>query len=459
MDAIRKRLVHGGLWAITGRSSAIFLGLGLNVLLARTLSPRDLGAYFVAVTLVGFLSIVGMLGLNRSVVRFVGESIGRGQHQRSRKILKIVFLFGGLSSLAIAVAYSLLGDWLSGSVLGSHALAAATTLVAIWLGLSILQQLHVEALRAFHDLRSVTILDPAAGLLTKGLVLIAVILLSGRGNAHLNTVLLAYISALAVGLLFSAYALRKKISQLGSGSSIVFDHRDQLLFGKVLRASLPLLGTGVMFSLLSASGIWILAAFRSEQEVALYSASFRLGSLVTFFALAAAQVLPPMIAELYARGEKKRLQKLLQKLAALTVIPTIVVASVFVLFGTQILGLVYGNFYRDGASVLAILCLGWVIAVWTGQCQETLMMAGYERILLIQIVISTAIGLLLALILVRPFGAEGVGVSWVVAISLQNLGAVLLARYKTGLWVHAGSIVSEIRGAKFGLSTRLWERT
>ncbi|NIR58784.1 MAG: flippase, partial [Gammaproteobacteria bacterium] len=59
---------------------------------------------------------------------------------------------------------------------------------------------------------------------------------------------------------------------------------------------------------------------------------------------------PPYIAELYARGEKRRLERILRQTAALAGIPAIVVLVAFIFFGGPILGTFYPDSYAAGAA-------------------------------------------------------------------------------------------------------------
>ena len=70
----KRRLLSGSVWVVGGRIATAFAALATNVLLARSLSPEDLGVYFLAFSLVQVGAGLGPLGLDHAVLRFLPES-------------------------------------------------------------------------------------------------------------------------------------------------------------------------------------------------------------------------------------------------------------------------------------------------------------------------------------------------------------------------------------------------
>ena len=65
---------RAAVWVAGGRITTAFAALATNVLLARLLSPEDLGVYFLAFSLVQVGAGLGPLGLDHAVLRFLPES-------------------------------------------------------------------------------------------------------------------------------------------------------------------------------------------------------------------------------------------------------------------------------------------------------------------------------------------------------------------------------------------------
>ena len=190
---------------------------------------------------------------------------------------------------------------------------------------------------------------------------------------------------------------------------------------------------------MAQSDLWILAAFRSDEEVAIYGAAVRLVSLIGLFFTIIDAIVPPLIARLQVQGQKQRLERILRTTATLVTLPVIAILLLFMLFGDMLLGFIFGDYYRSGATVLIILSLGQVVNVYTGSCSYTLVMMGQQRILFLVSIISAAISVCCGLIWVQSSGAIGVAVATTLGMSVQHILALCLVRYRCGIWTHASS--------------------
>ena len=66
--SIKQKLVRGGAWALTGKILAALSGLGVNALLARLLTPEEMGVYFLTLSLVTIASLFAQMGMTQTVV-------------------------------------------------------------------------------------------------------------------------------------------------------------------------------------------------------------------------------------------------------------------------------------------------------------------------------------------------------------------------------------------------------
>ena len=73
-------------------------------------------------------------------------------------------------------------------------------------------------------------------------------------------------------------------------------------------------------------------------------------------------VLPSVIAEMYNQDKTGRLERTLRNYSTLSGVPSLLVLTMFMLLGGQILALVYGDYYRHGAGILMLLSAAKVAA-------------------------------------------------------------------------------------------------
>ncbi len=449
-SALGKRLLSGSTWAFGGKVGGALLGVVSNGLLARMLSPAEFGAYFLALSIVTFGAVVGSLGLTKTVVRFVAESMGLNQQARARGAIRIVLALTVLGALGVGVAYLFLGDLVGEYIFHSSVLVALTALMAGWMALSVVQEVTAETFRGFHDIRMATLLGGLAtggtsgGLIMRLLLLICLVVLwITSGETNLQTVMLAIIGSGSVSVVLAFWLLRSKVSSLGRQ-----DTGDAVSSNEVMRDAVPLLFISLTsLVLLSSSDIWILGALGSQEEVAVYAATSRLVILVAMPLLVTNLVLPPIVAEMYAQNQTAKLERTVRAFSTLAGAPSLLILVVFMFLGKPILELVYGSYYQSGAVVLIILSAARLVAVWSGSCGTVLQFTGHQTSMLRVSLFTSPLFIVGALLVVRDYGPVGVASVSAATMILQNVLLVLVAKKKTGIWTHVSFSLSPLRKA------------
>lgn len=447
---LRRRLLSGSAWAFGGKLGGAVIGVVTNGLLARMLSPQEFGAYFLALSIISLGAVIGSLGLAKPAVRFVAEGMGLGRAGSVRRTIHTVLALGVLGAAGISLAYLLVvGDLVGRYLFDSRVLVAVVGLTSGWMAISVVQELVAETFRGFHDFRMATLLGGLAtggrsgGLIMRGLLLAGLVLLwLNSGGTDLKTVMLVSLGSGSVSALLALWLLRARVASLGAqGAEKPVGSRE------VLHVSLPILAIELTAFVMQSSDIWILGALRSKEEVAVYAAATRLVALVAMPLLMAKLVLPPIIAELYAQGKTAKLERTIRTFSTAAGIPSMLALVVFVLLGEQILGLVYGDYYRGAVTVLVLLSAAKVAAVWSGSCGLVLQMTDHQGSMLRISLITSAIFLVGALLAAQRYGPVGVAAVAAVTTTLQNVILVLVAKRKTGMWTHVTLSPAPLRKA------------
>ena len=89
--------------------------------------------------------------------------------------------------------------------------------------------------------------------------------------------------------------------------------------------------------------------------------------------------LPPVIAEMCNQDKTGRLERTLRSYSTLYSVPSLLFLTVFMLLGGQILGLVCGDYYRNGAGILILLSAAKVAAFCCGFCGLVLKMTDHHK--------------------------------------------------------------------------------
>lgn len=435
MDVVKRRLLAGGAWALGGRVALVFIGILTNALLARLLTPAELGAYFLAYSVVGMCTALGALGLIHTVVRFVAESVGLEQYERVRRAIKLSLGIGLLGGLTVSSAYLLFGGTFAFALFNSPALAAVTGVTAGWIVFAVIQGILVEAFRGLHDIRMTVLfggLTSGNGLLTGGLLsLLLLVILANRGETALSTVMLLAILSSAVSVLLAGSLLRRRIASLPEDRS-----NSKLLAREVMSVAWPLMVSSLAMGVVVYADLWIVGAFLPQEQVAVYGAAARLMLFVYMPAQVVGLIVPPLIAEMYAQGRSRELERTLRTAATLAGLPSFLVLVAFMVAGEPILSLVFGEYYGQGALVLAVLSVGRLVQVWSGACEQALMMTGHQVAMMSLTLLGGVLIVVGAVLTVQTYGALGVAGAAAVGLAVQNILMVLVSKAKTGVWTH-----------------------
>ena len=431
--SLRMRLLSGGAWALGGKIVTALTGLATYALLSRLLTPPEMGFYWLAYSTVLFGGTVGTMGLNNAVVRLIAERMGLNAPGQARRVVNIVFGLGLLGAFGMGGAYLLAGDIIATKILESPQHAAAGALIAGWIVVSVLQQLVAETFRGFHEIRLATIF----GGLVSGLILLgSLAAISLSGKTTLATVLSFTMISVAASAAIGGFVLFNKVAALPDNGN-AHDDNDA---GKIFSIAWPLLIANLTHFAVTQADVWILGAFRAHEELAIYGAAARLMTIIVMPLMLLNAVVPPIIAELHVQGKKEAMETTLRSTAAIAGLPTLIVLMAFIFFGKPILTLIYGEFYAQGAMVLAILSLGQLINVWAGSCGITLMMTGNQASRMGIAVASALLAIGGGMWAVQSHGMLGVAITSAFTMICQNVAMVLFVKNKVGVWTHASFV-------------------
>jgi O-antigen/teichoic acid export membrane protein len=456
-STLRRRLLSGSTWALGGKIGAASIGIVTTGVLTRLLTKQEVAVYLLAFSIISLGAVIGSLGLPKTVLRFVAESITLGQPGRARRAIYTALGLGVLGALCISLAYFfIVGDLVSRYLFHSSALVAVIGLTAGWMAISTMQEIMAETFRGFHDIRMATLFGglatggKSAGLIMRVMLLAClVLLLATVGHTDLRTVMLASVGAGAASSLLAALFLHNRISSLGTQGM-----ENRISVGDELRDAFPILIISLTsFILLSAADLWILNYFGSKDEVAVYGVAARLVTFIAMPLLLTNLVLPPIIAEMYAQDRTAELEGTLRSFSTLSGVPSLLVLILFMLLGGPILGLVYGAklfppgslAIHQGAIVLVLLSAGKLAAVWAGSCGAVLQFTGHQRSMLRVNLLTSPLFIIGALLVVRDYGPIGIASMTAAVTVLQNAALVLVAKRKTGMWTHVSLSPSRLR--------------
>lgn len=411
-ESIKQKLYSDGLWVVGLKILAFPVGLALITLLTRMLSAEEMGTYFLISSLVEFLVLFSMLGMERSVVRIVSQALALKLNGRAWQAIRYVLGVGILSATAVAALLLMgAGQFVSEKIFNSILIKELIYYSAIWVILMSIQRLIAESFRGVHDTRFATVFNGSIPNFLSVSVLGMLLLMHIKIN--LSVTMFIVVSTYGINVLLGLVTLfRNSVGKEGSGTIYV---------SEILKTSCPLCLSAIFITGLQQGHLWILGYCSNTSSVAIYGAVMRIVILFTATLQIVKLVIPAMVAKLYAQNNIKDLEKMLRSTASIAGIPSIIGLSLVIVFGRTILINLYGENYADGDLILIILGVSSIINIVTGAPGVLLMMSSKEKELLIISVASGSISIVVSMVLVNKFDYLGVAVGAGVGIAMQNL--------------------------------------
>ena len=192
--------------------------------------------------------------------------------------------------------------------------------------------------------------------------------------------------------------------------------------------------TNLMMIILSQSDLWILGILGNGEWVALYAASSRLAILISAPLLIINAVVPPHVAELYARKRRNEMENILRVVASFSGVFGFILFLIYAVFGKFILSIVYGGNYAVGSTLLYLLSTGQFVLVWGGAAGIVLMMTGHQVSMMVITGFSGMLSVLMAIGLIGKYGATGVAAATALGSIMQSVCMVIAVKRKLNVW-------------------------
>lgn len=401
----------------------ILLTLVTGILLARTLGPENYGIYGFVVSLVTLLGLPTKAGLPTLLVRETAKNQMNQNWRLIRGLFKLSNIFVFSYSLVIAAVAGIFVWWQWG---GEDVIKANTFLWALLLlPLVAYEGVRTGTLRGLRWVVSSQLPEQ----LIRPLVMILLIgscLLMGKELTSITAIQFNTFAALAA-FIVGAYFLNKALPKDVKKATSEYDFKPWAasLVPLSLFAGLKMLDSQVSIILLGFLG--------TVEEVGLFRVAATGAALVAFGLTAVNMALAPQVARLYNAGEMQKLQRTITLSTRAIAMVSFPVAIIFIVWGEELITLVFGIEYAGAATALAILCLGQLINASAGSVAVVLNMTGNDKKTLYGVLVALVSNVSLAFFLIPMLGIVGAAIGYAFSLSLWNVTLMYMAKKHTGL--------------------------
>lgn len=396
------------------------LTFGFNVAVARLLGADGAGLYFLALSVTAIGSIIGRVGLDQTLLRFIAIHASRGEWGRVKGVHVLGMRVAVLASALLSLMGFFAAGWMATWLFSKPELAEPLR----WMSLCILPvailNLQASSLLGLKRIRGAMLVQGI------GVPLIALLLILPLANASgVEGVSWSYLAATSLVTLLSLWVWRDAMAG-NAAPSLPYPLADLWASCKPLFA-VALINGVLPWAPLLLLGIWVSAA-----EVGVFGAATRMAVLVSFLLVTLNTIVAPKFAELHAQDDMLAMGELARRTAGLL---TLLVSPLFIIlfiFSDRVMSL-FGSEFALGGGVLVILMMGQFVNAATGSVGLMLMMSGNEKAVM-NINIASVILLLVLLLLLAPtMGNIGAAIASAITLAINNLACVYAVYRRFGI--------------------------
>jgi O-antigen/teichoic acid export membrane protein len=412
-DRHLKELLRGSSTAFAFRIIGGLLGYVLILLITRNFGADAMGVYALSLTVISVCSILGRIGFNTAMVRFVGEYNVQGRPDLIREVYAKVLLIIIPSSIIVSIVLYLLAPYLSIYVFKKAHLSFYFKVSSIAILPLVLLLINAESLRGLKKIKEYAFLMNISTHLFATIMLILLLFYYD----HKVIPLIAYISALLISSMISF------ILWLKSSGFEKCLQQSVIKIRSLFEVALPMLLSGSMLLIMGWADTLLIGVYRTEHELGIYNVALRLAAIVTIPLFAINSIAGPKFAEFYGNRDIRGLGAVAKKINKMIFWAAFPVLLILSLFPSSILG-IFGEEFKRASIVLIILVVGQFVNTISGSVGHLLQMTGRQKAHQNIMIVATLINILLNVLLIPTYGIYGAAFATCFSLSFWNIAMV-----------------------------------
>ncbi|HEV8681649.1 MAG TPA: MATE family efflux transporter [Actinomycetota bacterium] len=415
----QRTILAGTSQSAAGLVVAILATFATQVLITRVQGPAAFGVVTMATQGALVLGFFSRFGMDMAAVRRVAIDLGQGERARVRALVSRASVIAAAASLVVAGLLFAFAEPLARAFAPDLAADAteAFRAAALAVPFAALVQVYLGATRGLKIMRHTLY-----------------VFWMGQPLAWMALILIGWLAARSVGVTTLAYSVSWIVATLAAAWLWLRETRgfgrERPLPGEVgdlLRYGAPRAPAALFSQLLFWTDLFVLARFASSVETGVYAAAARSAQVILLFTISVSLMFAPFVADLHARGERDKLDRLFKQVTRWTLAATLPIFVVLAAAPEAALRL-FGSDFGAGQTALLILLVGQLINVATGTVGFVLIMVGRTGWDLVVYAASVAFDIGSAILLIGGLGLgmEGAALAGALTMALSKLARLFL---------------------------------
>lgn len=415
-DTHLNELLKGSSIAFTLKVIGITAGYIFTLLITRKFGATAMGGVALSLTILQLFSILGRVGLDTALLKFVAEYYHQGKKGLVKEVyiktLKIVLPL----SLALSITLYFLSPYLAKHLFNKDYLSFNFKLISIAVIPTILTFINMESLRGLKRIKEYSFLKNVSNPLFAFFILVSLLNITKENHTPIIAYIIgSYLSAIVSFKLWFTYSPLPITSE---------NNRQTINTKSLLGISFPMLLSSSMVFIMHWTDTIMLGIFRTGGEVGVYNVALKIAALTSITLFAVNSIAAPKFAELYGKNDTKGLNKIARLSAKLIFLSSLPIILSFILFPDFFLGL-FGNEFKVGVRALIILTFSQFINAISGSVGYILIMTGKQKKYQNIILAATIINITLNLFFIPRYGINGAALASMISVAFWNMSAVV----------------------------------
>ncbi|MDO8429792.1 MAG: flippase [bacterium] len=396
-QSLKQRIFKNAFWLFSGQIFGRLIRVAIVIYAARILGPASWGAFSYAMSFAAFMLIFSDLGINAIVTKEASRNIEMAKKYFSTAFfIKLILLIIGVLILFVAPNLTNLEE-----------AKQLLPLISFILIFDSLRNFGFSISRAHEKMEIEGLNEIATNFF---ITLFGFIALKINGTSQSLTI--AYSAAIMLGFLLIAFQLRHYFKE-------VINNFDFNLIKPILETAWPFALAGSLGAIMINTDTIIIGWFRSAAEVGYYSAAQRPVQLLYVLPTLFAASLFPSLSRM-AKEKMDSFKEVLKNAIKISLIVAIPITIFGIIFGSQIINLLFGQDYQSATLSFQILMLTILVIFPSAIIANANLAADQQKNFIIFSAIGAIGNIILDLLLIPKWGIAGSSFATLVTQIIAN---------------------------------------
>ena len=426
--------VNKNLKLIAKSSFIVLIGIAISkilvyiyrVIIARQFGPDMYGIFSLASMVVSWFAAFFAFGLHEGILRYVSIFRGKKDARKIRYVFGISSSIMLVSSIIGGILLFLLSGFISAQIFHNTEIAVFLRAFSILVPLTILSGTYLSLMRAYEMIGWYFFIFNIAQNVLKVFILILLVIMGIKSS---SPIIASYLLGIFGMLIMSYLVARYKIPGVFAGNKTAdkLTSKNRIL-SELAHYSFPIMFTGIFSIIFYWLDSFAIGYFRSVAEVGYYNAAAPIAMLLLLAPELFMQLFFPLIAKEYYKRNYSTIKELSKQVGKWIFTINLPIFLLIILFPGTLINILFGKEYLVAVQALRILSVGALVSSIFVISQNIISMAGKSRLLLYNIIITTALNIILNIMLVPTFGINGAALS--ASLSFIVLNAIMVFEAK-----------------------------